>query len=206
MAKKKTQAQAAEELVKRARYGDENAMALIQRVGENARAGNPTAKSAYAYIADYIKNNPTTVQSPMGAEEVSKLGILRAAGHNPPNVVFGVLASLPQSGNTDLIQGAIVALSNACLWNKDRIGMYDEMFSGDQQLQNLWRFGYAFSASVGIPPGTSLSPSDIGVVCGGHCIGTARKLQLARLKHIPLSVLGPQVGWEMGCSNQMVSR
>src|SRR5208283_429972 len=44
------QQSAAESLVRRARVGDQIAMDIIKKTGENARAGVVKAKSAYGYI------------------------------------------------------------------------------------------------------------------------------------------------------------
>lgn len=186
---------AAESLVRRARVGDQNALAIIVKTGENARAGQQIAKSAYSYILDYIKNNPAP--SPMGAEDIQNLGILRAAGQNSPQAVCHTLFNLPNSGNNDVISAAIVALSQACPWGKERIGVYDSMFAGDPNTHKLWRFGYTFSSSPELSK-VKLDKNNAGILCAGHCIGTARKIQLARLPNIPVSVLGKQIGWELG--------
>jgi hypothetical protein len=188
-----SQQQAAQDLVKRARYGDENAMAIIANVGKNARAGHTVAKSAYSYILDFIKRNPAP--SPMGAEECNYIGVFRAAGDNDPGLVARALCTIPASGNPDLISASIVALSNSCPWDKNRVSTYDSIFGGEAN--RYWRFGYAFSGSPELQKHRFTGP-EIGVVCAGPCIGTARKIQLARLKGMPISVLGKQVGWEFG--------
>ena len=196
MARSNQQQDAAESLVRRARVGDQNAVAIIVKTGENARAGNSKAKSAYGYILDYIKNNPAS--SPMGAEDYQNLGILVAAGHNPPSAVIQTLCNLPNSGNSDIITNAVVALANACPWGKERIGVYDSIFAGDPNSHKVWQFGYTFSNSPELSK-VKMDRSTAGILCAGHCIGTARKIQLARVPKIPVSVLGKQVGWELGC-------
>jgi hypothetical protein len=190
-----SQKDAAESLVRRARVGDQNALAIIVKTGENARAGVAKAKSAYGYILDYIKNHPTP--SPMGAEDVQNLGILKAAGYNPPGAVVQTLCNLPNSGNSNILTSAIVALANACPWGRERIGVYDSIFAGDPQAHKIWRFGYTFSSSPELAK-VKIDKSAAGILCAGHCIGTARKIQLARLPNIPMNVLGKQIGWELG--------
>jgi hypothetical protein len=61
-------AQIAESLVRRARAGDQNAMGMIQRVAENAKAGSVKAKPAAAAIYAYIQANPMT-STTMGSDE-----------------------------------------------------------------------------------------------------------------------------------------
>jgi hypothetical protein len=189
------QARGAEELVRRSRAGDQIAMDTLGEIAKNAKAGNPTARSAYGYILEYIKTHPAKIK--IGMEDRQYLGILRAAGHNHPQIVVGALSRIPQSGNPDVISSAVVALANACPWNKTRISAYDSVFAGEAYAHQLWRFGYQFSGS----PELQKAPNDaksIGVICAGHCIGSARKIQMARLKGIPVSVLGAQIGWELG--------
>jgi hypothetical protein len=51
-------------IVRRARVGDQNAMALIRQVGKAARDGTSTkAKKAYALIQKYINKNPTAIKA-----------------------------------------------------------------------------------------------------------------------------------------------
>ncbi len=49
---------AVESVVFRARQGDQNAMALIQLVRENAITGDPNAQESYALIDSYTRKNP----------------------------------------------------------------------------------------------------------------------------------------------------
>ena len=189
------QAKGAEELVRRSRAGDQVAMDTLGLIAQNAQRGNPTAKSALAHVLDYIKAHPAKVA--MGMEDKQYLGILRAAGHNNPEIVVGALSRIPQSGNPDTISSAVVALSNACPWGKNRIGAYDSVFAGNPYVHQLWRFGYQFSGSPELQ-NQQFDAKSIGIVCAGHCIGSARKIQMARLKGIPVSVLGAQIGWELG--------
>lgn len=64
-------------LVRRARAGDENAMALITRVGEEARKGsNPRARASFAALKDFIDRNPAQ-PFVLGTEQVAIM--------DPPN-------------------------------------------------------------------------------------------------------------------------
>lgn len=44
--------------VRRARAGDENAMAMLARIGEESRKGNKRASAAFAAMKDYIDRHP----------------------------------------------------------------------------------------------------------------------------------------------------
>ena len=48
----------AESVVRRARNGDQNAMALIALVRRNAMSGNPRAQASYAVMQNYVNQNP----------------------------------------------------------------------------------------------------------------------------------------------------
>jgi len=195
-----TQEDGAKTLVERARCGDQNALGIIKLVGENARKGVPKAKTAFACIQAFINSNPTNkCNVGFGAEEENKLGVLKAAQQNSIPEVVDVLRSLPMSGSGLLIDLAIGILSNAGLWNKPRLREVDAVFDGPEK--NLFRIGYSFGSDEGKmqPIRQKLPPDAIGVLCVGHCIGGARKIQLARLGQVPVSVLGPEVGWELGC-------
>jgi hypothetical protein len=194
------QQQAAKDLVLRARHGDQNAMAILDQVGKNARAGSLTAINAYQYILDFIQKNPGN--SGIGSEAAKPLGIVKAAGSNEPATVLSALCSLPEYGNPEVISTAVIFLANACLWNKQRVSVVDSVFAGDPASHQLWRSGYLFSGNKPQLDAACRQIGDkkgVGIICAGHCIGSARKLQLARLPNVPLSVLGPNVGFELGC-------
>lgn len=59
-------AMAAEQVVRRARYGDQVAMAIIARTNQNAQMGSEQAKKASKAIFGFIKKNPFS--DPFGAE------------------------------------------------------------------------------------------------------------------------------------------
>jgi hypothetical protein len=71
---------ASEALVKRARYGDQNAMAILDLVGKNAKKGIPAAMKARDLIASYIRRNPVTSASNQ-AQVNGEDSVRRAATH-----------------------------------------------------------------------------------------------------------------------------
>ena len=60
--------QVAASLVRRARAGDQNAMAIIELVGKNAKAGQPKAKASGAAIMAYIQAHPVANDATMGLD------------------------------------------------------------------------------------------------------------------------------------------
>ncbi len=61
----------AESVVRRARNGDQNAMALIALVRDNAKAGYPQAQAAFTVMERYVRANPVTAAM-HGGEEVDE--------------------------------------------------------------------------------------------------------------------------------------
>jgi hypothetical protein len=195
-----TQAQGAKQLVQRARAGDQNAMAMIAQVGSNARAGNQTARSAFSLIKQYISENPVQMTNSMGAEVQEALGVLKEpSNHDHIGEIWEILCKLPIIGDGPLIQTACVILGNGPQWTKGKIKAVDNSLVGAEQ--NLFRFGYDNSMDPKRirPIAQKLSKESVGPLCAGHCIGTARRIQLARMPQVPVSVLSPEIGWELGC-------
>lgn len=193
MTKQVDQAQGAKELVDRARCLDQNAIAMIAMIRRNADAGNPKASTALTYILDYLQDHPSV--SCFGEEQVSKLGIIKAADLNHPKIVHDTLASTLFDGPA-MIGASTGILSHCKPWTKGRIVEYASMH-GDAG-RNLFMFGVADDGTKIRPVANRLSPDALGVVCAGHCIGNARRIQLARMKKVPISVLGSDIGWELG--------
>lgn len=75
--------QAAEDLVRRARVGDQNAMAMIASVAESAKGGNPKARNAYACIEAYIKSHPVGHDSSIFGYETNALKETVALANGP---------------------------------------------------------------------------------------------------------------------------
>ncbi len=191
------QAQGAKELVQRARAGEQNAMAILDMVGRNAKHGDPKAVSAHALILEYIRKKPIKHGGTIGSEVAKTLGVLRH--NNPIEHTVDALTKLPSYADEDAINAACVLLANGAPLNKSKVKTVDSFFQG--QNQAVFRFGYSFS-SEGDKLGSAIKQLDgkgMGVLCAGHCIGTARKIQLARLSNVPVSVLGSDIAWEIGC-------
>jgi hypothetical protein len=193
-----TQEQGARELVERARAGDQNAMAILQMVGENARQGQPKARAAEGAIKRYIADNPAPLTN--WAEGAEVIGILKNP-ENPDDGLFETLLTLPQYEDARLVSTACVVLSHHEPWTKGRIHALDSLMEPGCDEQRQFRMGVegAGEARVLGPAIRSLPPELQGFLCAGHCLGTARKLQLARRADVPLTALCRDLEWELGC-------
>jgi hypothetical protein len=192
------QKEGAKQLVERARAGDQNAMDTLYMVGHNARLGNPTAKSAFGLIQKFISENPAKeIKIGFGAEEKKALGVIKEQS-NDIGTVLGVLFQLPMMGSDVVIPASCVILSFWPNWTKGKVAAIESNIGADAE-RNLFHFGIVGDPSQVRPIAKKLPPEAIGLLCAGHCIGTARKIQFARLPNVPPKVLSDDIGWELGC-------
>lgn len=192
------QAQGAKELVDRARAGDQNAMAMLQKVGENARAGDPKARAGHDQVLSYIQKNP--VKSAYDPRASQALGILKEPS-NPEGAILDVLVSLPDLPDVGrAIQAACVILSKGRPWNKPRVQLVDSLLTPPAQEPFRYAFDHALEPQSLASAREQCDPELSGYLCAGHCIGLARKLQLLRLPQVPASSLCEGIAWELGPS------
>jgi hypothetical protein len=201
----KTQQEGAKELVERARANDQNAMATLVMVGQNARAGNPVAKSAYKHVMDYINANPAgpvKTKYGIGAETQAALSQIPQVQDKPENLME-ILCSLPLIGDSLAIQGACIILANGSLWTKEKVDDIKKALA--EPAQKLFNYGYCFSSDSNKirPVAQKVPQSAIGYLCAGHCIGTARKIQLLRGSETPIAMISPDIGWELSPAGRL---
>jgi hypothetical protein len=214
-------------LVRRARAGDQIAMALLWKVGQRARKGHARAQQAFAAVQQYIRENPT---KPKTFAKRSSL-ITAVSG------IFGdnsEVASNPIPEKTVNPEFDKPVIPHGAL---DRI--FDEdLFPGVVVRACRYQFGLS-AAAVVLSTGPSLSLPIIqeigmsqfgsddnsacffhgvkfttdadwleaaprldyvrrGCMVVGQCVGRARALQAARCPDSMLGRLSPGVGWELG--------
>jgi hypothetical protein len=193
-----SQTEGAAELVERARAGDQNAMAMLAMVGERAREGVPKARSAFGAVQKYISEHPAPLDQ--WEEGAQLIGVLKNP-ENPDDGIFETLLSLPQYQDARLINTACVVLSHGYPWSKERIHGIDALMEAGSDPQRQYRFGIAHAGNGRmIGPAMSELPDElVGFLCAGHCIGTARKLQLLRRPDTSPGILCKDVEWELGC-------
>lgn len=192
------QKQGAKELVERSRAGDQNAMAILQIVGENARAGDTKAAAGLSAVQKYIADHPPPlVEWPEAAQAI---GILKHPD-NADDVLFDVLLTLPDFEDPRVVHTACVVLSQGQEWTKRRIHAIDQCMEPGSDEQRQFRFGVEHSADAKFigPQLRRLPPELAGFLCAGHCIGTARKLQLVQRENVSPGILCKDVEWELGC-------
>jgi hypothetical protein len=191
-----TQAEGAKQLVDRARAGDQNAMAILQKVGENARARDPKAQEGARHVLAYAQKNP--VRSAYDPRASQALGILKEPS-NPDEAILDVLVALPDlPDSSGAISAACVILSRGRPWNKARVHGLDSLLTPPAKEPFRYAFDHALDPEALASARAQCDPELFGYLCAGHVVGLARKLQLMRLPHIPLAALCMGIGWELG--------
>ena len=155
--------EAATSLVRRARNGDQNAMAMLAAVRDRALAGDAQAEVSLRLMHAFIKAHPTD-------ENAS------------PD--FGGEASQPE-------MAAAVTLSHGPTLTQDRItALIAKLTTYEKQ---------AFHHGMkGGTIGEQGHPASVTAAHAlGRAVGTARVLQAARMKHIPLGNINANIGWEL---------
>jgi hypothetical protein len=171
-------------LVDRARHGDQNAMAMIDQIADNARGGLGLAQESHQVILDYIASkNPK--QATMSADAVSALQQLK----NPnisPDTLLKILCFVPNLGEGLALHAACVILSKGPLWPTNRVGA----------VQAVTPPPSVPALQAGLASATPQVNGD-PYECAGAIIGSARRIQAVR-GGSPVSFLSPHVGWEIG--------
>lgn len=189
----------AAQLVERARLGDQNAMALMKQIGENAKKKQPRALKAYTELMRYIKANPVTKTMAFGEEmtEESELDSIAhdihssfGASEDYCEVVFSKVPDLALRN----INKAIVCLANgpSLLPDDNHFKQVRESLSPEDE--KAFMLGYKHGVK-------ELDDVEEKYHCPfllGHVLGTARRIQAVRLPKVPVSILSPQVGMELG--------
>lgn len=204
----------AEDIVIRARNGDQNAMGMIAEVRKAAKAGNAKAQMGFEAIRDYIARNPTKENRiaterdcVIGAEgvrvirdlkKITKRSLMGAEGSSdePRESIMTclILLALPKTGGERTLNAGTVALANGPKLDDKRIRLIGEGIK-DEDLRSFFYENivrYVPSNEAEIPP--QLQP----IATAGQVVGQARALQIARLPNSPVSLVSPQVGWELG--------
>ena len=175
----------AEQLVERARAGDQNAMAMIGEVRQNAEKGIKKAKRAFAMLHDYIKSHPILEGSSdhhYRAPKVNKQIVRKLSD----NIGEDAAISAWTPGIPDLYLAALVVASGPVL-KPERVTNIGSHFGDDTP-----RFWFGFEKWN--QPKTSKDSA----VFTGQVVGLARTIQGVREGYLPVSRLCPMAGWELG--------
>lgn len=189
----------AAQLVERARLGDQNAMALMKQIGENAKRKQPRALKAYTELMRYIKSNPVTKNMSFG-EEMEEESELDSLAHGILGMFAGegdyceVVFSKVQDLALKNVNKAIVTLANGPSLLPDDTHFKSVRASMSPQDDKAFMQGYKH----GIKEMDDVPKDMHCAFLLGHVLGTARRIQAVRLPRVPVSVLSPSVGMELG--------
>lgn len=177
---------AAEDLVLRARQGDQNAMAILAQVQENAKQGNSKARKAFKMINKYIKANPPDERSSFGRD------IVRA--ENP----YEKSAIISTHGPVLNPYRMIVFLAD----DEDLRGrMKDTIASFGSDMEPSFKMGFTLSKSPDefVSFANELpSQEDYDAAKVGFIFGKARLLQIARHPKSGFKSFDERAAWELG--------
>jgi hypothetical protein len=186
------QKRGAAELVRRARFYDQNAMAIIDEVRSNAERGDPKARSGFREIMDYIRAHP--VEAPLSEGAARALGTIKDP-RNTPDKVVDALGMLPGQGCKEDVLAACVLLGAGP-------PITDEWLTEACTHVAEWRDTFLFAvdnAGDDEALGTAMrevGPASAPYLCAGHCVGMGRKIRAA-LEGQP-EALSEGIAWELG--------
>jgi hypothetical protein len=184
----------AKKLVDRAGHGDQNALAMIEQIGVNARGGQTLAQESHAVILDYIASKPKP-EEPLSDETVHSLGALRDPALDPVTLLR-ILCSLPKEAHKGSLEAACVILAQGAMWTPDRIGTINQCVI--PPCRPVFQQGLENAGDTDAI-GKLAKPLDVtsrGVLVAGNCLGVARRLQGVQ-QGVPLSFLSAEMGWEL---------
>jgi hypothetical protein len=168
LAKKETFGLAVENLVRRARLGDQNAMGMIAMVRQKAEKGAPRAQKAQSEIMLYIQSHPHG-DSMMG--------------HEPRLTHASVLASSK--------------LANGPLLTRARIEEIASTLGEDMEKALLFGCAN-YRAPGRLEAFSKRFPAKSGAFQTGASVGLARSIQMLRVPGSPIAKFSPDVAWELG--------
>jgi hypothetical protein len=192
----------AEQLVRRARAGDQVAMGIISQV---AKSGGETALRAKRAIADYIKRNPSRHNSSFG-NELSE-PVLTAGGKalhkalvktakSPESWAAAMTTLLPRLAREHVYTAIVAAADGPPLNGKNKDALYNALREPEKKAFSAGRKAswHDLSQVMGLAKRSKM-PSD-AVMLGWIC-GKADRLQRFR-KGGPASLISNMVAWELG--------
>jgi hypothetical protein len=163
-------------VVRRARNGDQNAMALIALIRDNAKKGHPRAVESFEHLREYISTHPVDANPRIGGE---------------PDFV-----ALTQAPGTrwagDSTYADAVALSHGPKLTNPRIGAFLSQFGGEEQAAVAFGIRHKGDASE-----RHSNRNVSRAIRMGKIVGQARSIQAVREDGSPVSAFDKGVGWEL---------
>lgn len=203
---------AAIDLVRRARVGDQNAVAMLIMVKKSAGMGSKRAKEALKVITEYIKSHPVNGKCKVGfgCTPATQRVINRLhsqIGAEPQTYVLAIIDAIPQIPDAS---HAAVSLANLGDLLRDKKGKSWARTQDDNprikgmlnKLKPECRAAFLHGMqSCGKPLHKIIVPNDRGLQDAmhlGRSVGIARKIQAVRLPEVPISAISPMAAWELG--------
>ena len=186
------QKQGAAELVRRARFYDQNAMGILKEMKENTDRGDFRSRGGLREVMGYIKAHP--IEAPLSEGAARALGVVKDP-RNTPDRVVDALGMLPGQGCKDDVLAACVLLGAGP-------PITDEWLTEACTHVAEWKDTFLFAvdnAGDDEALGTAMrevGPASAPYLCAGHCIGMARKIRFA-LDGQP-EALSDGIAWELG--------
>jgi len=189
--------QAAKEVVERARAGDQNAMAMIVMVRDQAIQGNEKARESQRAILEYIRKNPVQVADAFAHSHVGEDAKQALAYVSKRGPVLGLIALfIIGSDSPDAMLNGSIILANGPRLTNPRISAIGSAIDNDDE-RRLFYAGVCFKR---IPPNLlqRCVPEQRPIINAGKCVGLARAIQEVRAPDSSLTKFSPVVGWEHG--------
>lgn len=210
--------QEAQALVRRARAGDQNAMALIQQIGVAARRGvSRKARAAYTAIKHYIDTHPVG--------KAKRFGIF--AFGSEPAVIPELPAADPELSKPPMPKGALdglfdperfeVCVVRACKYRHGLPaaalvlaagpplvapivrGIGESIFGDDEQRSEIFFHGVQFCGDDERKKlASSLDAAGRRSLVTGQCVGRAARIQAVRQPGSLIGRYSAVAGWEFG--------
>jgi ElaB/YqjD/DUF883 family membrane-anchored ribosome-binding protein len=186
----------AESLVLRARARDQNAMAILALIGEQAREGNERARVAAKLVEDYCRAHPDTVVT-IGedGDDASHPVLARIATNRTPLYAYPLaLATYLSHAPPDM--RTVVCLANGPSLTKDRILEIASRLASDEE-------SHTFLSGIENAHDTEKSfkirdeVGDPNLFRAGRMLGQARAIQKYRINGKIVGFCADSA-WEMG--------
>jgi hypothetical protein len=209
--------------VRRARAGDENAAAMLYRIGEEARKGtNQRALTAFAAIKTYIDRNPAkpfqlgteppivantpATKAPLATVPRKQIDPEMRKAPLPRGIfeklfdpeAFAVVVVRACQFRNGIAAAAVVLASGPPLTNQAIHELGLSQFASDES-SAMFFHGVKFSGeSAWCEVAPHLDPALRRCLAIGQCVGRARRLQAVRTNGSRIGSYSEVAGWELG--------
>lgn len=220
-------AQTAVSWVKRARAGDQVAMAALKKTRIEVESGKANARTKLAYqaAAKYIKSNPTSkiksTAAQLGAPvemsseailvDADAVSMLRKKGSdNRPFMPRGYLRNIDDPSKVaetvigaqkyrDGMGACVVALAGGEPLTPESVARMGPVLFTTESQGAAFAHGAQFSGEADWNEAAPALPRDLRpCLLVGQCVGRAMRLQALRQPDSSISDYDPIIGWELG--------